>query len=347
MQSLYKRHCLTISNFTISEIEKIIKFSQYLKNHKALKKEKKYLKNNNIAFIFEKASTRTKCAATVACFDQGASITYIDPDRTHFKYKESIKDTTLFLSKIYDGILYRGGTQKDLNIIAKNSSVPVWNALTDESHPTQIFADILTMQEHSNNTPWNQIRCVYIGDINNNICTSLIEASNIIGFNLILIAPKKLWKKYNTNKNNQQILEKCINRKITYTDNIEIGIKNADFIYTDVWVSINEPEKLWDKRINLLKNYQVNKKLLDMSNNNSVKIMHCLPAFHDNKTYIGNKIMQQHNLNNGIEITDDVFFSKHSIIFEQAENKLHTLKALITSSLKKIKFIKNNLFILE
>ncbi|QCI26994.1 ornithine carbamoyltransferase, partial [Buchnera aphidicola (Thelaxes californica)] len=331
---LIQRNCITLSDFTITEIEKIIKFSIFLKKKKQSNNEIQYLKNKNIVLIFEQPSTRTKCSAIVACNEQGAHVTYLDSINSHFKYKESIKDTIIFLSSLYDGILYRGKKHTDLENIVKNSSIPVWNGLTDKTHPTQILSDLVTIKEYSTDKKWSEINITYVGDATNNICSTFIEIAKIINLNLTIVSPKELKPNINTIdfKNHEKY------KNIKYTENIEEGVQQADFIYTDIWLSMNESEKLWNDRINILKNYQVNQNMILLSNNKNVKIMHCLPALYDSSTKIGKKILLNNKLNNGVEITHDVFFSKNSIVFDQAKNKIFSLKAIMISSLIKLKY---------
>ncbi|QJC33641.1 ornithine carbamoyltransferase [Enterobacteriaceae endosymbiont of Donacia provostii] len=341
MNQFYNKNFLKLSNFSKKEIYTLIKIAKKLKNDKNNNKEKKLLKDKNIILIFEKNSTRTRCSFEIACFDQGANVTFLNTEHSHIRHKESLKDSTKILSQMYNGIGYRGQYHKNIEIIAKYSKIPVWNGLTNEFHPTQILADLLTIKENIKNTDVDQIKLSYIGDINNNISYSLIELSMIIGFKLYLISPQKL-QSYNN------FYIKNLIKKIQYypnihiTSNIEEGIKNTDFIYTDIWLSMGEKDSLksWEKKIKILHNYQVNKKLLEKSENNNIKVMHCLPSLHlysHYKKLFNNKIISKYNLYNGLEITDDIFESEQSIIFQQAENKIHTIKAImITSLLKEI-----------
>ncbi|QJC29009.1 ornithine carbamoyltransferase [Enterobacteriaceae endosymbiont of Plateumaris rustica] len=336
MNQFYKRHFLKLSDFSKKEIYEILDISSKLKNDKKKNKEIKKLNNKNIVLIFEKESTRTRCSFEIACYDQNAKITYLNKYNSHIGYKESIKDTARILGQIYDGIVFRGKNQKDIEILSQYAGIPVWNALTKKFHPIQILADLLTIQEYLINKSLDKILLSYIGDINNNIANSLIEAALIIGFNLNLVSPKKLWPKYkffnnlSLNKN-----------KIYLTDNIDDGVNNADFIYTDVWLSMGESSKIWEKRIHDLHIYQINKELLLKTKNKNIKIMHCLPSlhlYHHYKKYFSNEIISKYNLFNGLEITDDIFESKNSIIFKQSENKLHVIKAIILLTLLKSKY---------
>ncbi|QJC28564.1 ornithine carbamoyltransferase [Enterobacteriaceae endosymbiont of Plateumaris consimilis] len=336
MNQFYNRHFLKLSDFSKKDIYELLNISLKLKNDKKKNKEIKKLYNKNIILIFEKESTRTRCSFEIACYDQDAKITYLDKHNSHIGYKESIKDTARILSQIYDGIVFRGKNQKDIEILSKYSNIPVWNGLTKEFHPIQILADLLTIQECLINKSLDKISLSYIGDINNNIANSLIEASLIIGFQLNLISPKKLWP--NNTLFNNLLLNK---NKIFITDNINDGVKNTDFIYTDVWLSMGESSQLWESRIHDLYIYQVNKKLLLQTKNKNVKVMHCLPSLHiynHYKKYFNNKIIFKYNLFDGLEITDEVFESQNSIIFKQSENKLHVIKAIILLTLLKNKY---------
>ncbi|QJC31597.1 ornithine carbamoyltransferase [Enterobacteriaceae endosymbiont of Donacia tomentosa] len=338
MNNFYQNNFLKLSDFSKEDIYKLIRISKKLKYDKKNSKEKKKLSNKNIILIFEKNSTRTRCSFEIACFDQGAHVTFLSIKDSHMIYKESLKDSARILGQMYDGIQYRGNYQKDIEIIAKYAGVPVWNGLTNEFHPTQILADLLTITEFLENKKLDQIKISYIGDINNNISFSLIEAAIIIGFKLYLISPKKI---KSNNIYYQNIIRKIKNiENIHITKNISEGIKNTDFIYTDIWISMGVTESLqmWEKKIEELYNYQVNKSLLLKSKNKNVKVMHCLPALHlyEHYKYLLNKdIISKYNLYNGIEITDEIFESNYSIIFKQAKNKIHTIKAIIISTLLK------------
>ncbi|QJC35637.1 ornithine carbamoyltransferase [Enterobacteriaceae endosymbiont of Donacia sparganii] len=342
MNQFYNKHFLKLSDFSKKDLYELIKISEKLKYKKKKFKEEKKLINKNIILIYEKNSTRTRCSFEIACFDQGANITYLNIKDSHIGYKESLKDSARILSNMYHGLQYRGQYQKNIEVIAKYASIPVWNGLTNEFHPTQILADLLTIKENLKNKKIEQIKLSYIGDINNNISYSLIEASIIIGFKLCLISPQKL--KSNNNKYINNIIKKIkYNNNIHITNNINFGIKNTDFIYTDVWLSMGEKEspQLWEKKIKELHTYQVNKSLLMKSQNNNIKVMHCLPSLHlynHYKNLFNKAIIAKYNLYNGLEITDEVFESNNSIIFQQAENKIHTMKAIIITSLLKEKY---------
>ncbi|XBC38529.1 MAG: ornithine carbamoyltransferase [Buchnera aphidicola (Melaphis rhois)] len=332
MNTLYKKSCLRLLDFCNHDIKYIIDVASFLKNAKKNNKENLYLKNKKIVLIFEKESTRTRCAFEVAAFDQGAHVTYLGPKSTHLGYKESIKDTARVLSKMYHGIQYRGHNHEVIETLAKYSTIPVWNGLTETFHPTQILADLLTMKESLSSKSLSNISCAYVGDTKNNIGLTLLEAASLVGLNLRLVSPIQFWP-------NAEFFLKCKsearerNGDIICTESIEEGVKNVDFIYTDVWISMGEPRKQWTDRIKLLKNYQVNSSMLHLTNNKKTKVLHCLPALHDDNTIIGKEIMNNNNLNNGIEITNEIFESNSDIIFKQSENRLHTIKALMVTSL--------------
>jgi ornithine carbamoyltransferase len=292
--------------------------------------EQQRLKAKNIALIFEKTSTRTRCSFEVAAYDQGAHVTYLSPDGSQIGHKESIKDNARVLGRLYDGIEYRGFSQETVEDLAKYSGIPVWNGLTDEFHPTQILADFLTMQEHSDK-PLNQLSFCYLGDARNNMGNSLMVGAAKMGMDFRAAAPKECQQK-------DELVEKCreiakvTGAKITLTENVAEAVKGVDFLYTDVWVSMGEPESVWDERIKLLKTYQVNQQVIDLTGNKNVKFLHCLPAYHNLETKIGKKIFEKYGMN-GVEVTEEVFESGHSIVFDQAENRLHTIKAIMVATL--------------
>ncbi|QCI20503.1 ornithine carbamoyltransferase [Buchnera aphidicola (Brachycaudus cardui)] len=334
MNDLYQRDCLRLLDFTTEELKKIIALAQKLKNNKKNNQEIPLLKKKNIALIFEKESTRTRCSFEVAAFDQGANVTYLGPGSTHLGKKESIQDTAKVLGRLYDGIQYRGHHHKTIEVLAKYSQAPVWNGLTEKFHPTQLLADLLTIKEIFPNKKFHEIKCAYVGDTRNNMGNSLLEAASLVGLDLRLVAPKECWPE----KNLLTFCQKQAQNKkgqIICTENISNGVNNVDFIYTDVWVSMGESEETWNTRIQLLSSYQVNRSMLDLTKNNEVKILHCLPALHDQKTTIGKSILKKYGFENGMEITDDIFQQHQNTIFEQAENRLHTIKAVLVSSLLK------------
>ncbi|MBW1616712.1 MAG: ornithine carbamoyltransferase [Deltaproteobacteria bacterium] len=329
------RSFLKLLDFSRQEINYFLTLSEELKKAKKQNKEMKRLKGKNIALIFEKTSTRTRCAFEVAAYDQGANVTYIAPSSSQMSKKESLKDTARVLGRLYDAIEYRGFEQKKIEILAKYAKVPVFNGLTNEFHPTQALADFLTISEHSDK-PINKVKLAYIGDAANNVANSLLICSAKLGANFVAIAPKELQPDKPLVKEAQKIASET-GANIAVTDNIPDGLKNADFVYTDIWVSMGEPENIWEKRIKLLKDYQVNSINLKLAGNPNVKFMHCLPAYHNRQTEIGEKIYQKFGQKfgmDGIEVTEEVFESEASIVFDQAENRLHTIKAVMNAILR-------------
>jgi ornithine carbamoyltransferase len=329
---LKNRSLLKLLDFTPEEINYLLNLSKELKAAKKAGTEKQKLKGKNIALIFEKSSTRTRCAFEVAALDQGAHVTYLGPSGSQIGHKESMKDTARVLGRMYDGIEYRGFGQKIVEELAEFSGVPVWNGLTDEYHPTQVLADLMTMLEHSKKK-LSDISFCYLGDARNNMGNSLLVGGAKLGMDVRLCAPKN-------NLPNSELVETCKNiaketsAKITLTENVEEGVKGVDFLYTDVWVSMGEPAETWEERIKLLTPYQINQKVIKLTGNPDVKFLHCLPAFHNRKTKIGEEIYQKYGLD-GMEVTEKVFESKHSIVFDQAENRLHTIKAVMVATLAK------------
>jgi ornithine carbamoyltransferase len=330
--SLHKKSFLKLLDFSPKEIRFLLDLSKKLKDEKKKGKEKKKLKGKNIALIFEKTSTRTRCAFEVAAFDQGANVTYLGPTGSQIGHKESMKDTARVLGRMYDGIEYRGFGQKVVEELAEFAGVPVWNGLTDEFHPTQVLADLLTMEEHSKKK-LNKISYCYLGDARNNMGNSLMVGGAKMGMDVRLCAPKANWPE-------EELVKKCkaiakeTGAKITLTDNVKEGVKGVDFLYTDVWLSLGEPAEKWEERIKLMKPYQVNMNVINLTGNPNVKFLHCLPAFHNRETKVGEEIFNKYGLD-GMEVTEDVFESKHSIVFDQAENRLHTIKAVMVATLGK------------
>jgi len=328
--SLKKRSFLKLLDFTSEEIKYLLKLSADLKAAKKAGKEIQRLQGKNIALIFEKTSTRTRCAFEVAAYDQGAHVTYLDPGGSQVGHKESMKDTARVLGRMFDGIEYRGYGQQLVEDLAKYSGVPVWNGLTNEFHPTQILADLLTMQEHSKK-PLNKISFCYLGDARNNMGNSLMVGATKMGMDFRAAAPKEYQQNADLVKICQDIAKET-GAKITLTDQISDAVKEVDFLYTDVWVSMGEKESVWADRIKLLKSFQVNMDVIRLTGNPDVKFLHCLPAFHDQETKIGKEIKAKFGLD-ALEVTDDVFESKYSIVFDQAENRLHTIKAVMVATL--------------
>jgi len=328
--NLTRRSFLKLLDYMQEEIQFLLDLSKELKKAKANGKEEQRLKGINIALIFEKTSTRTRCAFEVAAFDQGAHVTYLGPSGSQIGHKESMKDTARVLGRMYDGIEYRGYGQKIIEELAEYSGVPVWNGLTDEFHPTQILADFMTMLEHSDKK-LSGISFCYLGDARNNVGNSLLVGGAKMGVDVRLCAPKNNLPEKELAAQCEEIA-KDTGAKITLTDDVETGVKGVDFLYTDVWVSMGEPAEVWEERINLLKPYQVNQDVIDLTGNSDVKFLHCLPAFHNRETKVGEEIYQKYGLD-GMEVTEDVFESDHSIVFDEAENRLHTIKAVMVATL--------------
>jgi len=328
--NLKNRNFLTLLDFTTDEIMYLIDLAKKLKRAKAMGLEEQMLIGKNIALIFEKASTRTRCAFEVAAFDQGAHATYLGPTGSQIGNKESIKDTARVLGRMYDGIEYRGYGQKIVEELGKHAGVPVWNGLTDEFHPTQILADILTMKEHSSK-PLSEIKFCYLGDARNNMGNSLMVGASKLGMDFRAAAPTSCQPSEELQKKCREIAAQT-GAKILITENIAKAVKDCDFLYTDVWVSMGEPDSVWTERIKLLLPYQVNAKTIELTGNPDVKFLHCLPAFHNRETKLGEEIYQKFGLN-GLEVTEDVFESEASIVFDQAENRLHTIKAVMVATI--------------
>jgi len=329
--NLKNRSFLKLLDFTADEILYLINFAAKLKKSKSVGLEEQMLSGKNIALIFEKASTRTRCAFEVAAFDQGAHATYLGPTGTQIGNKESIKDTARVLGRMYDGIEYRGYGQSIVEELAKYAGIPVWNGLTDEFHPTQILADFLTMKEHSAK-PLSEIKFCYLGDARNNMGNSLMVGAAKLGMDFRAAAPESCQPSEELQQICRQIAVES-GAKILITDDLAAAVKDCDFLYTDVWVSMGEPESAWAERIKLLLPYQVNQKAMDLTGNPNVKFLHCLPAFHNRETKMGEEIFQKFGLN-GLEVTEEVFESEASIVFDQAENRLHTIKAVMVATIE-------------
>jgi len=328
--NLKHRHFLTLLDFSQEEIRYLLDLSAALKKEKQEGVEEKSLQNKNIVLIFEKTSTRTRCAFEVAAYDQGAQVTYLDPTGSQIGAKESIKDTARVLGRMYDGIEYRGFGQNIVEQLAKYAGVPVWNGLTDEYHPTQILADFLTMEEHSAK-PLNEMSFCYMGDARNNMANSLMIGAAKMGMDVRLAASKNVQPEESLVAKCREIAKES-GAKILITDAVEEAVKGVDFLYTDVWVSMGEPAEVWEERIKLLKPYQINMNVMKLTGNPDVKFMHCLPAFHNRDTKVGEQIFQQFGLE-AMEVTNDVFESEASIVFDEAENRLHTIKAVMVATL--------------
>ncbi len=328
--NLKNRNFLKLLDFTPKEINYLLELSATLKKEKKDGTEKQQLKGKNIALIFEKASTRTRCAFEVAAFDQGANVTYLGPSGSQIGQKESMKDTARVLGRMYDAIEYRGYGQNIVEELGLYAGVPVWNGLTNEFHPTQILADFLTMTEHCNK-PLSEIKFCYLGDARNNMGNSLMVGAAKMGMDFRAAAPKQYQPTEELQIQCMEIANKS-GAKITVTENVELAVKNCDYLYTDVWVSMGEPNEVWAERIKLLLPYQINKKTMDLTGNPKVKFLHCLPAFHNRDTKVGEEIFKQFGIES-MEVTEQVFESESSIVFDQAENRLHTIKAVIVATL--------------
>jgi ornithine carbamoyltransferase len=328
--NLRHRSFLKELDFTPAELKFLLKLSADLKAAKYGGYEVPRLTGKNIALIFEKTSTRTRTAFEVAAKDQGAHVTYLEPSGSQIGHKESMKDTARVLGRTFDGIEYRGFSQDSVEILAEYSGVPVWNGLTDEFHPTQILADMLTMTEHSDKH-LGEIAYCYLGDARNNMGNSLMVGGCKYGMDVRLCAPRDLWPSDDLVKTCRGIAEET-GARLTLTEDVGEGVAGADYLYTDVWVSMGEAKEVWAERIKLLTPYQVNASVVERTGNPNVKFMHCLPAFHNRETKVGEEIFEQHGMD-GLEVTDDVFESEHSIVFDQAENRLHTIKAVMVATL--------------
>jgi ornithine carbamoyltransferase len=317
-------------DFTPEEWKFLIDMAAELKRAKYAGSEQPRLSRKNIALIFEKTSTRTRCAFEVAAFDQGARVTYLDPAGSQIGHKESMADTARVLGRMYDGIEYRGSSQSNVETLAEHAGVPVWNGLTDEWHPTQTLCDMLTMREHTPK-PDAEIAFAYLGDARNNVGNSLLIAGAMMGMDVRIVAPKSLWNDQDVITKATQIAEET-GARIHHTEDVTDGVNGVDYLYTDVWVSMGEPKEVWDQRIELLRPYQVNQDMVRATGNNRVKFMHCLPAFHDRNTTVGEELFQKTGME-ALEVTDEVFESRHSIVFDQAENRMHTIKAILVATL--------------
>jgi len=328
--NLKNRNFLKLLDFSPKEIGFLLGLSVDLKKAKYAGTEQPCLRGKNIALIFEKASTRTRCAFETAAFDQGARVTYLGPTGSQIGKKESMKDTARVLGRMYDGIEYRGFGQAVVEELGKHAGVPVWNGLTTEFHPTQVLADFLTMMEHSDK-PLRQVSFAYLGDARNNMGNSLLIGAAKMGMDFRSVAPKSVQPEEGLVDQAKGIAT-TTEAKITVTNDLRKGVSGCDFLYTDVWVSMGEPEDVWKQRIELLKSYQVNQEVMDMTGNPRVKFMHCLPAFHNRETSIGEDIYQKFGLD-AMEVTEDVFESEASIVFDEAENRVHTIKAVMVATL--------------
>ncbi len=328
--NLRHRSILSLLDLTPEEIRFLLRLAADLKAAKYAGYEKPRLQGKNIALIFEKTSTRTRCAFEVAAYDQGARVTYLGPESSQLGHKESAKDTARVLGRMYDAIEYRGFSQRTVEELATYAGVPVYNGLTDEFHPTQVLADLLTMQEHGGK-PLSEVRFAYLGDTRNNMANSLMVGGCQLGMDVRLCGPRALWP-------NEELVARCrsiaqaTGARLTLSEKPSEAVAEVDFIHTDVWVSMGEPDSVWEERIALLRPYQVNEALLVATGNPAVKFMHCLPANHDASTHIGRAILERFGLPS-MEVTDGVFESRRSAVWDQAENRLHTIKAVLVATL--------------
>ncbi|OUC93968.1 ornithine carbamoyltransferase [Streptosporangium minutum] len=329
--NLRNRSFLRELDLTPDEFRFLIRLSADLKAAKYAGNEDPRLTGKNIALIFEKTSTRTRCAFEVGAHDQGAHVTYLDPSGSQMGHKESVKDTARVLGRMFDAIEYRGSKQAYIEELAAYAGVPVWNGLTDEWHPTQMLADMLTMQEHSDK-PLHDVSYAYLGDARNNMGHSLLVTGAMLGMDVRMVAPKDLWPDEQTVVKPARDLAKRTGATVTVTDDVNKGVKGVDFLYTDVWVSMGEPKEVWDERIKLLMPYQVNAEVVKATGNPEVKFMHCLPAFHNRETRVGEDLFEKTG-HDALEVTEELFESPRSIVFDQAENRLHTIKAIMVATL--------------
>jgi ornithine carbamoyltransferase len=330
--NIRNRSVLSLIHHSPRELRYLLDLARDLKRAKYSGTEQQHLKRKNIALIFEKTSTRTRCAFEVAAHDQGAHVTYIDPNSSQIGHKETMKDTARVLGRMYDAIEYRGFKQEIVEELARFAGVPVFNGLTDEYHPTQMLADVMTMREHSDKALY-EISYAYLGDARNNMGNSLLLIGSKLGMDVRIAAPKALWP-------HQDLIEQCqafaaeSGARILLTEDPREAVKGVDFIHTDVWVSMGEPVETWGERISQLLPYQVNLELIKASGNPRTQFMHCLPALHNSETTLGKQIAEQHpNLTNGVEVTEEVFESPCNLAFEQAENRMHTIKAVLVATL--------------
>jgi ornithine carbamoyltransferase len=328
--NLRNRHFLTLLDYTPQEIHFLLDLAFTLKKAKYAGTEIPRLKGKHIALIFEKSSTRTRCAFEVAAMDQGAGVTYLGPSGSQIGYKESMKDTARVLGRMYDGIEYRGFGQRVVEELAAFSGVPVWNGLTNEFHPTQVLADLMTMLEHSDK-PLEEMKFCYLGDARNNMANSLLVGAAKMGMDFRAAAPVSV-------QPDDSLVQKCqeiaagTGARIHITEDVQQAVRDADFLYTDVWVSMGEADEVWEERIKLLEPYQVNMDVIEATGNPRVKFLHCLPAFHNRETTLGEEIYQKFGLE-AMEVTEDVFESEHSIVFDEAENRMHSIKAVLVATL--------------
>ncbi|MFF9478401.1 ornithine carbamoyltransferase [Streptomyces sp. NPDC014733] len=325
------RHFLKELDFTAEEFRGLVDLAAELKAAKRAGTETQRLRGRNIALIFEKTSTRTRCAFEVAAADQGGSTTYLDPSASQMGHKESVRDTARVLGRMFDGIEFRGSAQADVEELAAHAGVPVFNGLTDDWHPTQMLADILTVVEHGGGRPLSDTAFAYLGDARYNMGNSYLVTGALLGMDIRIVAPRLLWPS-DAVVAQAHALAAASGARITLTEDVAEGVRGADFVTTDVWVSMGEPKEVWDERIALLAPYAVTMDVLQATGKPDVKFLHCLPAFHDLGTAIGREIHARHGLTS-LEVTDEVFESPHSVVFDEAENRMHTIKAVLVATL--------------
>ncbi len=330
--NLRNRDFLKEIDFTTTELTFLLDLARDLKRAKYAGTEVPRMTGKNVALIFEKTSTRTRCAFEVGAYDQGARVTYLDPNSSQIGHKESAADTARVLSRFYDAIEFRGSAQATVETLAEFSDVPVYNGLTDEWHPTQMLADFLTMIEHGRGKPVEEISYAYMGDARSNMGHSLYVMGAIMGADVRIVAPKALWPSTEIQKIAKERAAGS-GARLTLTEDVTAGLKGVDYVHTDVWVSMGEAKEVWDQRVKLLTPYQVNAKALEATGNKNVKFMHCLPAFHDTNTVVGRDIAEKTGMTGGLEVTNEVFESGANIAFDQAENRLHTIKAIMVATI--------------
>ena len=330
--NLRNRDFLKEIDFSTQEMQFLLDLSRDLKRAKYDGTESPRLTGKNIALIFEKTSTRTRCAFEVGAYDQGARVTYLDPNSSQIGHKESAADTARVLSRFYDAIEFRGSAHETVETLAEYADVPVYNGLTNEWHPTQMLADFLTMIEHGRGKPVEEIAYAYMGDARSNMGHSLYVMGAIMGADVRIVAPQALWPSAAIQAIAQERAAES-GARLTLTDDVEAGLDGVDYVHTDVWVSMGEPKEVWSERVALLAPYQVNRTALEGTGNKNVKFMHCLPAFHDTNTVVGKDIADKTGMTEGLEVTDDVFESSFNIAFDQAENRLHTIKAVMVATI--------------
>ena len=329
--NLRNRSFLKEIDFTPDEFRFLLRLSGALKTAKWAGTETKQLEGREIALVFEKTSTRTRAAFEVAAYDQGAHTTYLDPTGSQLGHKESIADTARVLGRIYDAIEFRGKAQSDVEELARHAGVPVYNGLTDEWHPTQMLADFLTMHEHSGK-PFEEIAFAFVGDTRNNMARSLLVTGALVGCDVRLVGPEEFAPPEEVVAIARELAART-GARVKVTDDVDVGVRHVDFVHTDVWVSMGEPEEVWEQRVALMRPYRVDVELLKRTGNPNVRFMHCLPAFHDRNTIVGRTVMDRVGLTDGLEVTNDVFESPASIVFDQAENRLPTIKAVLVATL--------------